>query len=47
MLRCMCFYPIEDEIERKREQQEKIEKEIKEIEYHIKTVKTQIKEKTK
>lgn len=44
MLRSMCFYPIEDEIERKREQQERIEKEIKEIEYRIKTVGAQMKE---
>lgn len=46
MLRSMCFYPIEGEIERKREQQERIEREIKEIEYHIQTVTTQIKEET-
>ena len=45
MLRCMCFHPIEDEIERKREQQERIEKEIKDIEYYIQTVTTQIRRK--
>lgn len=44
MLRSMCFYPIEEAIEQKREQQERIERDIKEIEYRIKTVGAQMKE---
>lgn len=47
MLSSMCFYPIEDKIEQKIKQKERIDREIKDIEYCIKTIKTQMKETTK